>query len=127
VQEINMRKLSGTLVLMLMLSVVLFSCGKKKPTAPQPVIYAVTLQYQNYIAGTNCLRLIMGSNGISQCNLGRNSGPVVAGDYTCNLYSVTNPGPNEVLALIVTGPVKIDRPKTLIVDGGDIYWWWWTE
>ncbi len=121
-----MRKPYYPIIVILLVVVSLFSCGKKKPTAPQPLTHAVTLQYQNYLTST-CLRLIVGYTAVNVCGLTRESSAVTAGEYDYRLYSVTNPGPTEVLALIISGRVNMDRPKTLIVDGSDIYWWWWAK
>jgi hypothetical protein len=118
----EMRKQSYFMFVLLIAITPLFSCGKKKPTAPQPTAYVVILQYQNYLGPINCFRLMVGTNPINQCGLGYNSMPVTAGDYDCKLYAVTNNGSGEFLTLIATSPLHLDRNFKCVIDGADIYW-----
>jgi hypothetical protein len=119
-----MRKLPCALLVMSLMMLPLSSCHKKKPTEPDPQAFAVSLRYLNYGWGY-CLRLIVGPTAINRCGLGESSLAVWAGDYECKLYTVTNPGPGEILALIATSPLHLDRNFTCVVDGGDIYWLYW--
>jgi hypothetical protein len=117
------KSISVMLVLMLVVLPSL-SCHKKKPTEPDPQAFAVSLRYSHYYWG-DCLRLTVGTYAINRCGVGETSAAVWAGDFECELYAVTNPGPSETLALIATSPLHLDRNFTCVVDGGDVYWLYW--
>jgi hypothetical protein len=119
-----MRRLAFGTVLFL-LSLLSISCKDDKPTAPPLQAFAVSLQYQNYFDGVYCFLLKVGNNSIDQCGLGIHSESIWAGDYDCELYSITNSGGREVRTLIATSPLHLDRNFTCVIDGYDIYWMYW--
>ena len=117
-----MRRQTCFMLVLLITIMPLFSCGKKKPTAPQATAYVVTLNYYHSLIGIECLRLMVGTNPVNQCGLGSNSMPVYAGDYECKLYAVTNTSHGESLTLLATGSAHLDRNYMCVVDGENIYW-----
>jgi len=120
-----MRKpLLGPVVIFVMAAWIL-SCHKDNPSAPSTPAYAVTLEYRNYRGDIYCFRLMVGTNPINRCGLGKQTTPVWAGDYECKLYAVRGSGPQETLILIASSPLHLDRNFTCVVDGADIYWWYW--
>ncbi len=120
-----MRTSTRAVFVLLTIALAAVSCHKKKPTQPQPQAFAVTLNYHSNFQGIYCFRLVVGANYMVQCDVGETSRSIWAGDYDCRLYSVTNPGPDEVLTLVATSPLHLDRNFTCVIESGRIYWMYW--
>jgi len=98
------------------------ACGKDKPDAPPEPAYVITLLYNSYNSFF-CIHLKVGGMALERCSLGDVAGTEFGGDHEWRLYGIDRSVQPELLILLATGTVTIDRNLTCVVRGIDVDWY----